>query len=45
MGENDAIVGDPLGVTEKSVALVADPLPFVTRMGPVVADAGTVAVI
>ena len=45
VGENDAIVGDPVGVTEKSAVLVAEPLPFVTRMRPVVADAGTVAVI
>ena len=45
VGEKDPIVGDPLGVTVKLFALVADPLPFVTVMVPVVADGGTVAVI
>jgi hypothetical protein len=45
VGEKDEIVGDPLGVTVKLLALVADPFPFVTVMAPVVAPAGTVAVI
>ena len=45
VGEKDPIVGDPLGVTVKLLALVADPLPFVTVIEPVVADDGTVAVI
>lgn len=45
VGEKDPIVGDPLGVTVKLLALVADPFPLVTVMVPVVADGGTVAVI
>ena len=44
MGENELIVGDPVGVTVKLFALVAEPLPFVTLIAPVVAEAGTVAV-
>ena len=44
-GENDEIVGQEVEPTVKSLELVALPLGWVTAMGPVVALAGTVAVI
>jgi hypothetical protein len=44
-GENDEIVGQEVEPTVKSLELVAVPLGWVTAMGPVVALAGTVAVI
>ncbi len=43
LGENPSIVG--AGTTLKSDALVAVPPPVVTETGPVVAPAGTMAVI
>jgi len=43
VGEKEVITGPP--VTVKLVALVAVPLGFVTVIGPVVADVGTVVVI
>jgi hypothetical protein len=45
LGEKDAIVGQEVEATVKSLELVAVPLGCVTAMGPVVALAGTVAVI
>jgi len=44
-GENDAIVGQEDVATVKSLELVAVPFGWVTATGPVVALAGTVAVI
>jgi len=44
-GENEEIVGQEVEATVKSLELVAVPLGCVTAMGPVVALAGTVAVI
>jgi hypothetical protein len=44
-GENDEIVGQEVEPTVKSLELVAVPLGWVTATGPVVALAGTVAVI
>jgi hypothetical protein len=44
-GENDATVGQEVVATEKSPELVAVPFDCVTPIGPVVALAGTVAVI
>jgi hypothetical protein len=44
-GEKDAIVGHEVEATVKSVELVAVPPDWVTAMGPVVALAGTYAVI
>jgi Protein of unknown function (DUF541) len=45
VGLNDVIVGAPAPVTVKFVELVAVPSRLVTAIGPVVAPAGTVAVI
>jgi hypothetical protein len=45
VGLNDVIVGAPVVVTVKFVELVAVPSGLVTAIGPVVAPAGTVAVI
>jgi hypothetical protein len=45
VGLNDVIVGAPVVVTVKFVELVAVPSGLVTEIGPVVAPAGTVAVI
>jgi hypothetical protein len=45
VGLNDVIVGAPAPVTVKFVELVAVPSGLVTAIGPVVAPAGTVAVI
>ena len=44
-GLNDVTVGTVLNVTLKSLKLVAVPIPFVTVMRPLVAFAGTIAVI
>ena len=44
-GENEEIVGQEVEATVKSLELVAVPLGCETAMGPVVALAGTVAVI
>ncbi len=44
-GENEVIVGHEVEATVKSVELVSVPLDWVTAIGPVVALAGTVAVI
>jgi hypothetical protein len=44
-GEKDVIVGHEVVATVKSVELVAVPSDCATAMGPVVALAGTVAVI
>jgi hypothetical protein len=44
-GEKDEIVGQEVEATVKSFELVVVPLGWVTAMGPVVALAGTVAVI
>ena len=44
-GENEEIVGQEVEATVKSLELIAAPLGCVTAMGPVVALAGTVAVI
>ena len=45
VGENDVIVGDPVGVTVKLPVLVAVPPGVVTLIRPVIAPDGTTAVI
>lgn len=45
VGENDVMVGEPAGVTPKSLELVAEPVPVMTEIRPVVAPGGTMAVI
>ena len=45
MGLKEVTVGSVLNVTVKSLRLVAVPTPFVTVIRPVVASAGTIAVI